>query len=546
MEKKSVEWLPHLPEEVMEDARGPEFDAYVVALEGWRRGLTLKWHAKNSEKFSEMKTWHVDKPGKLFSLSSKGTTHYFFRTRGDKVTNEAVEIGSDKEKTKEYLQKAGINTPEGKRFKEDASDEEILNYAETIGYPVVIKPTDGSFGRGVVTDLGSKEELEKALYYVRHKSQYNDIIVERHVSGEDYRLYVVGDRTVGAIKRIPANITGDGTHTINELIEIKNQKRKENPRLISCPILVNTELKEYINKQGYSPDSILEEGKLLYLTNKNNISIGGDPIAAFEELPEEVKRTAVKALHAMPGLMHGAVDILFDRKSSMDSSIVILELNPTAQIGSLLFPLEGKASDIPSEIIDFYFPETKDVRSDKEKIYFDLTDVLYPLITRTATSSTVTPAPLGAIYSKKYTVKGDVQGIDFHRGLRKQAFERDLNGLVLNLYNGDIEVVVAGTDQEMVNDFRNALWEDPERSEVTEVLESEWNHPIKVGFEVKADLKTQLEQLKNLKQGLEIAENQFKQVEKQNKKYKSSSSWKITWPIRFIGEVLKKIKVRSG
>ncbi|MDO6658973.1 hypothetical protein Q4550_24320, partial [Anaerobacillus sp. 1_MG-2023] len=75
----------------------------VVALEGWRRGLTLRWHVKDSEKFKEMKTWFVDKPGQLFSLSSKDRTHYFFRTRGDKVTNEAVDTGRDKEKTKQAL-----------------------------------------------------------------------------------------------------------------------------------------------------------------------------------------------------------------------------------------------------------------------------------------------------------------------------------------------------------------------------------------------------------------------------------------------------------
>src|SRR5690625_8041811 len=89
--------------EVVQDAQGWNLDAYTIALEGWRRGLTLRWHTKDSEEFSKMKTWFVDSPGRLFSLSSDDKTHYFFRTRGDKVTNEAVEIGSDKGKTKELL-----------------------------------------------------------------------------------------------------------------------------------------------------------------------------------------------------------------------------------------------------------------------------------------------------------------------------------------------------------------------------------------------------------------------------------------------------------
>src|SRR5690625_974490 len=145
-----AEWLPHLSSEIVADARGPELDAYVVALEGWRRGLTLRWHTKDSEAFKEMKTWFVDHPGKLFSLSEQVKTHYFFRTRCDKVTNTAVTIGSDKEQTKQALLKANISTPLGKHFDEQTSDQDIVDYAIQYGFPVVIKPTDGSFGRGVI------------------------------------------------------------------------------------------------------------------------------------------------------------------------------------------------------------------------------------------------------------------------------------------------------------------------------------------------------------------------------------------------------------
>src|SRR5690625_2974820 len=123
MEENTTEWLPHLSEEVVSDAHGNLLDAYVMALEGWRRGLKLRWHVKDSEKFSDMTTWYVDNPGQLFSLSSKDKTHYFFRTRGDKVSNEAVAIGKDKERTKQALKKAGVPIPEGKQFSEDETDD---------------------------------------------------------------------------------------------------------------------------------------------------------------------------------------------------------------------------------------------------------------------------------------------------------------------------------------------------------------------------------------------------------------------------------------
>jgi cyanophycin synthetase len=146
------------------------------------------------------------------------------------------------------------------------------------------------------------------------------------------------------------------------------------------------------------------------------------------------------------------------------------------------------------------------------------------------------------LYMKKYTVIGNVQDIGFHRGLRKQAFERYLHGFILNLKNGKIEIVVAGTDKAMVDEFKNVIWEDPERGQVREVHESFWDDPVKVGFEIKADLKTQVEQLKRYQQELEVTEHALIKAESKYKQYHDSLSWKVSQPIRKLGEVIKNAK----
>ena len=539
--ENSTVWLPHLASDIVSDARGPELDAYVVALEGWRRGLTLKWHTKDSEKFPSMKTWFVDKPGKLFSLSSEDRTHYFFRTRGDKVTNEAVEIGMDKERTKQYLSKAGVPFPQGKQFKVDADIEEIVNYASQLGYPVVLKPTIGSFGRGVVTDIQDADKLRESIIDVRANYNYSDIIVEKHIYGQEYRLYVVDDQVVGAINRKPPYIIGDGINTIFNLIEMENEKREKNPRLVSCLIKIDQEIKNYIKAAGYSLDSIPEKGEQIVLRGRSNISIGGVPVDVLDELSDSVKSTAVNALRAIPGLPHGAVDLKVDENKTEEDFAVVLELNPTAQIGSLLFPWKGQARDIPKAIIDYYFPETINTYTEREKIYFDFVDVLEPLRTKSATVTTVSPAPIGQIYAKKYVVVGDVQRIDYHRGLRKQAFERNLSGFVNRLSNGNIEVVVAGTNPENVDEFREAILADPERSKVENIQVELWEGAVKIGFEVKADLKTQLEEMRLLKLDLEQLNRELKRVEQQYMEYRKSFSWRITYPFRKIADFVKYI-----
>lgn len=539
MEENITEWMPHLSNEIVSNAHGNLLDAYAVALEGWRRGLTLRWHVKDSEKFKEMETWYVDRPGQLFSLSLKDKTHYFFRTRGDKVTNEAVRIGKDKEQTKQYLRAGEVPIPEGKEFDENDTKESIIDFASKLGFPVVVKPTDGSFGRGVISNITSPGELDYSIDYVRDELNIKKIIVEQYIPGKDYRLYVVGDQVVGAIHRIPPNITGNGENTIKQLIEMKNNERELNPRLVSCPIIINDELLHFINRKGYTLETIPDKDELIYLNEKSNISLGGDPIDVLDTLNENTREIAINALKAIPGLSHGAVDLIVHESSGKP---YVIELNPTSQIGGILYPIKGKSRDIPAAIIDYYFPSTKDMELDKTKTYFDFHDVLDPLQSRDAAVTTVTPSPMGRIYSKKYIVSGDVQDIGYHRGLRKQAFERYLHGYVMNIDNGDIEIVVAGTDPEMVKDFKNGIYADEERAQVVEIQEEVYEEPIKVGFEIKADLKRQKEELKLLKQELEVTELEMKRAEVERRKYHNSLSWKIAIPVRLIGAIVKRFK----
>lgn len=264
--------LPHLSPTITAGIDGNYLDAYAVALEGWRRGLTLKWHQKDVEPYKKIKTWYVDQPGLLFSLHSKEKSHYFFRTRGDKVTKEAVKKGMDKQMTKKILGESNIPVPEGKLFNSDHTDTEIIDYCSTLKYPVVIKPQDGSFGKGVISGVNGKEELKQALHYVRQDLNEKSIIAERHVSGNDYRLYVVNNKVVGAILRVPPNIIGDGNSTIETLIKQKNILRSKNPRLVSCPIQMDNETTEHLEKNHYTLETVPDKGKTVSLNNKANIS----------------------------------------------------------------------------------------------------------------------------------------------------------------------------------------------------------------------------------------------------------------------------------
>ncbi|TFJ91564.1 acylphosphatase [Lentibacillus salicampi] len=540
MKEKQGISLPQLTNEIVKNARKTRLDAFAVALEGWRRGLKLKWYTKDSEDFDDMIIFGVNPPGRLFSLSSEERTHYFFRTRGDKVTNEAVEIGSEKDDTKEWLDKSGVPVPQGKGFEEDASDEEIIQYAKTLGYPLVLKPTNASLGNGVMTNIQNEQEFIKAVYYVRDELEYGEVVVEQYVAGKEYRVYVIDGEVIAAYNRVPANIIGDGTHNIEELIELKNNDRKRNARLNSCLIEMDKEILEFIESNDYSLGSIPKKGEQIFLRQKTNISSGGDPIDVTDKMPEHYKEVAINALKAVPGLYHGGVDLIVN-----DNKAVVIELNPTAQIGGILYPLKGKPRNIPGAIIDYYFPETKGMDTSDSQIYFDLIDVLEPLENRSALEVEVAPVPMGKLYAKRFVVSGTVQRHSYHRWLKKQAMDRNLHGYVKNMVFDEIEIVVAGTNKADITAFKQKIDQYPQSSKVKNIEEEDFHDPVMAGFEIAevyntTSLKSTQFALRKMEKDLKHMTKQKNRIEKDNRQIMDSTSWRYTEPLRKFKEKLKK------
>lgn len=537
--------LPHLTGDIVKNARKTRLDAFAVALEGWRRGLKLKWYTKDSEHYEDMIIFGVNPPGRLFSLSSDTKTHYFFRTRGDLVSNEAVEIGSEKDDTKYALAEAGIPVPKGKGFDSEATNEEIIAYCKSLGYPLVVKPTNASLGNGVVTNIRTDEELLKAIHYVRIELDYPEVIVEQYVVGKEYRFYVVDDEVIAVYNRIPANIVGDGEHTIEELIDLKNNWRKKNSRLNSCLIYLDNEILDFITEAGYTLESVPEKGKLIYLREKTNISSGGDPNDVTETTADKYKQIAIDALKAIPGFTHGGVDIILNEGKDIKEAAVVIELNPTAQIGGALFPLEGKARDIPKAIVDYYFPETKGkVDTKSSKIYFDLINILEPLENRTALEVEVSPAPIGKLYARKYIVSGNVTRSNYHRWLKKHALALNLNGYVKSMVFDEIEIVVAGTDKEKLEEFQQLINQYPQGSKVAKIREEIYEDPVTVGFEISegyntSNIKSVQHAIRKMNKDLQRMTKQKNRIEKDNSHILNSSSWRISAPIRKLGKILK-------
>jgi [lysine-biosynthesis-protein LysW]--L-2-aminoadipate ligase len=116
-------------------------------------------------------------------------------------TYEVANTCGNKLLTTSALVRAGIPTP---RTRVAFTPESALQAIEEMGYPVVLKPGVGSWGRllSKVNDREAAEailEHKKVLGSYHHSVYYIQEYVEKH--GRDIRAFVVGDETVCAIYR---------------------------------------------------------------------------------------------------------------------------------------------------------------------------------------------------------------------------------------------------------------------------------------------------------------------------------------------------------
>lgn len=310
---------------------------HVLEREALAYGLSTR-------RFSKA-TFHIE-DGKTRTLP--------FRTARSPLTGiTASSIVRHKETTRILLQRAGIPVPQGRTFSGEDPGR-LYEYAKRIGYPVVLKPAAGSMGVGVTANIRDESELRSALTRFKDSvMKHDDLIVEQHIHGRDYRIMVLGDRVIAAVERIPASVVGDGQSSVAELILAKNAFRRKNPHLGPLRIKWNSTAIYEVTKAGLTGDSVLPDGRRLFLNSANNLTQGGDSVDVLDEMHPSIIEASVAAVRAVPGLAYCGVDFLLeDHRQSLESqSAAIIELNAVAAIPVAEYPMFGTPRPLSEEFI---------------------------------------------------------------------------------------------------------------------------------------------------------------------------------------------------
>ena len=262
-------------------------------------------------------------------------------------------IAQDKELTKKLLGAAGVPVPTGRSV---TDPEDAWVAALEIGLPVVVKPNDGNQGKGVTVNITTKEHLQQA--YAVATEFRDDILVEKYMPGNDFRLLVVGDKLIAAARRDPPKVVGDGVQTVAQLVEQVNlDPRRGTGHSTSLTKMRFDEIAHAcLASQGFTAESIPVKGQRVNLRNNANLSTGGSATDVTDDVHPEVAARAVAAAH-MVGLDICGVDLVCDSilRPIEEQGGGIVEVNAAPGLRMHLTPSFGKGRAVGEAIISAMF-----------------------------------------------------------------------------------------------------------------------------------------------------------------------------------------------
>jgi cyanophycin synthetase len=268
-----------------------------------------------------------------------------------------VELACDKEGTKTILQEAGVPVPRGTTIQ--YLDELENAIVEVGGYPIVIKPLDGNHGRGITIDIDSWQQAAEAYALASRESKTRSVIVERFYQGSDHRVLVIDGKVVAVSQRIPAHVIGDGSSTVEQLIEIANSdpRRGEGHDNVLTKITVDKTSLAVLERQGYRLDSVVPAGETAYLRATANLSTGGIAVDRTDDIhPENIwlcQRVAKLIALDIAGIDVVAPDI---SKPLREVDGVIVEVNAAPGFRMHSSPSAGLPRNVAAPVLDMLFP----------------------------------------------------------------------------------------------------------------------------------------------------------------------------------------------
>jgi cyanophycin synthetase len=294
--------------------------------------------------------------GNLVQLGYGAKQRRIWTAETDQTSAIAETISRDKDLTKSLLRSAGVPTPEGRTV---TSPDDAWEAAQDIGLPVVVKPIDGNHGRGVFINLYTQQEIEAA--YAVAIDEGSEVLVERHIIGDEHRLLVVGNKVVAAAKGETVWVTGDGEHTVHELIQIQINSDPRRGTAEECPlnpVRIDSAVELELARQQLTGTSIPSLDQKVLIQSNGNVAFDVTDLVH----PDIAHQVALAA--RVVGLEIAGVDLVAQdiSRPMAEQNAAIVEVNAGPGLLMHLKPASGKPQPVGKEIANHLFPPETDFR----------------------------------------------------------------------------------------------------------------------------------------------------------------------------------------
>jgi cyanophycin synthetase len=284
----------------------------------------------------------------------------FRATMTDRTSSIAVDLASNKDETKKMLEAAAIPVAKGMCIMYESEVEEVI---AKVGFPLVFKPLNGNHGKGASINV---KTLEEAIAAFEHAKKYSKkIIVEKFITGYDFRVLVINNRFIAAALREPAHVIGDGVSNILQLIDTENKdpRRGYGHENVLTEISIDRETEEQLLKYKYTLDTILKKDEKCYLKGTANLSTGGTS-TDITDIVHPHNIFICERISRVIGLDICGIDIMATNLSEPleITGGVVLEVNAAPGFRMHLAPANGLPRNVAAPVIDMLYPTGKSCR----------------------------------------------------------------------------------------------------------------------------------------------------------------------------------------
>lgn len=270
----------------------------------------------------------------------------------------SADIAQDKDLTKQILKEQFLPVPEGLVV---SSLEELHQAILELPPPYVVKPFNGNHGNGVSLNLNNVDEVIAAFHAAKKFS--HSVIIEEMCLGKDYRILVINGKMIAAAERTPPTVIGNGTHSIQELIDQLNldPRRSEGHSDVMTKVEVDEIMLCCLKKQDLNLSSVPKQKQVVLLRQNANLSSGGTAIDITEQVHPEIKDLCERAARAV-GLDICGIDLIHPDITQANQKAKIIEVNAGPGLRMHLAPSSGKAQPVAEAIIDMLYPTPEAAR----------------------------------------------------------------------------------------------------------------------------------------------------------------------------------------